>query len=94
MITGAILNFFVSVIATIFSFVPQVTSLPFGMDTAIQTFVGDVNGLLIVMPWFKIVWQLALFAILIKGVLLLLHFIVFVINIVRGSGSQLPTRSG
>jgi len=91
MITSFILSFFLSSLTYITSWLPSVTSLPFNMDTAITTFVGDINGLIIVMPWMKIVWQLALFALLIKALFLALHFGVFLLNIIRGSGTKAPT---
>jgi hypothetical protein len=62
----------VAFLQIIFVIFPVVTTLPFGMDSALTTVVGYVNSFLLQFPLLTIVWQLTLWYMGIKIFLIIL----------------------
>lgn len=75
----------------VFSPLPLITQLPFGMDSAIVFFVGIVKGFCYVMPPFAPVLQALILYFTFRFALLSLQFVTYIINIIRGAGAHLPS---
>jgi len=75
-----------AILVILTSFLPVVDELPFGMDFALSFFVGTVNGLIALMPWFGIVWTFVLWGLGIKTLLFIFHWSIFFYNMFAGGG--------
>jgi len=64
-------------------FFPVVTELPFGLDEAFVIFVSTIKGLISLLPWLEIVWNIMLLALGVKVLLFTWHWIHTIINLVR-----------
>jgi len=74
----------ISVVATVLGlFFEPVTELPLGIDEALTFFVGTITGLISVMPWLEIVWQILLLGLSIKILLFTWHWIKYIIDLFR-----------
>ena len=78
-----------TILNSIFAFLPKVTVLPLGMDSAVQVVFGFMHGALIAFPMFQITWTLLLWYFGIKIGLLGLRFAILAVNFVRGSGASI-----
>jgi len=76
-----------AILAILTNFLPVVTELPFGMDFALTFLVSTINALITLMPWFGIVWTYILWAMLIKSLLFIFHWVIFFLNQFSGGGS-------
>jgi len=82
-----ILIFFASILVTaldvIFSWLPIVTELPFGMEGAVITGVGIIKGLSAVVPFLLL--PLALFPVfvILESVFFLFYLVIFILRILR-----------
>jgi len=83
------LKFVSSFLSSIFFLFPVVTSLPFGIDEALSYGFGLFYSFLEVMPPLVTVFQAFLLFLSIKFALYGLKFVLFIINLIRGSGAQL-----
>lgn len=59
----------------IYPLLPVVTELPFGIDEALQFFVGNIRALIELLPWLATVWNLFLWALFIKSLLFIFHWV-------------------
>jgi len=86
MIFTTLLALFSAIINVIFSFLPTVTALPFGIDTQLQYFVGFIHGFLTVMPWLQYPFNLFLFGLAVEFSIFTYHFSVTVLRWFRAIG--------
>lgn len=84
---------FITVLDYLMFFLKDVTSLPFGIDPAINKFGQIVAAFIDLMPWFEVVWNLLTLALYIKFILFAWHWIKYLIGLIRGS-SHGPVGSG
>jgi len=56
MIWYYLLSFFGNLLNAAFSFLPEVTTLPLGMDLALTTMVGSFKAIYEIMPWFGVIF--------------------------------------
>jgi len=77
MIWYVVLNALVSGINTLFAWLPHVTELPYGIDTALTTTFGYWYAFLAVMWPLEIVWTMVLFYYGIKVGLFFLRMVPF-----------------
>jgi len=80
-----------ALLVVVTAFMPVVTELPFGMDTALVFFVGTIKALLQLMPWLQIVWNLILWAIFIKSLLFAWKWVQWFIQLFAKSGGSTPS---
>jgi len=66
MFTVVKITTFLAVFLLLTQFLPEVTSLPFGLDYALTFFVGTIHGILKVMPFLITTWNLILAALAIE----------------------------
>jgi len=81
-----------AILVIVTNFLPVVTELPFGMDAALTFFIGAINGLLAIMPWMELPWTLVLWALFIKSLLFIFHWVIFFLNLFAGGGSAPGSR--
>lgn len=85
MIIYLFISVVISLIGFLFGLLPDVVELPFGMDAVLVFFVQTVNSIIAIMPWFDIIWELILFAIVVEALFFLFYWIKYFIGLVRGS---------
>jgi len=61
------------IIDLVFSFLPKVTELPFGLDSIMASAVGTVQAVISMFPPLQIVWICVLAAVIIRMSLLTYH---------------------
>lgn len=83
MIFNFILQFFVTFINAVFSILPQITELPFGLDSILTTAVQIFNGAMTTIPYLQIVWTCFLW---------LMGFEIFLYTMKLFMGSRAPAQ--
>src|ERR1700687_3901155 len=81
-----VLNIIVIVVNFFFSFLPTVTSLPFGLESIMATVYGSYKGMTAIFPFLATGIQLALFAISIEMSYKVWQLITKIVGWIRGSG--------
>lgn len=61
-------NFFTGLLTDVFSWVPKVTQLPFGIDSFLISAVGYVNSFLTVFWIFQPIWNCFLFYVFFRSI--------------------------
>lgn len=82
MIYVYIVNWLIVFVNALFSWLPSVSTLPFGMDTPLVTAFGYWNGFLEVVWPFQILWACVLWYYALKVSLLFIRMIPYVGNAV------------
>jgi len=80
-------NTFIQLLDLATFFLNDITTLPFGIDNAMNMFVGTIKALLDIMPWFQTPWILMLLALSISFGLWIWYWVRYVINVIRGAGA-------
>ena len=81
-----ILNIVVIVINFVFSFLPKVTTLPFGLEATLTTVYGSYKAMTAIFPFLGVGIQLAVFAITIEVSYKVWQLVTKIVGWIRGSG--------
>lgn len=79
----AIINSFSYVLDTL-QYFPIVTSLPYGVDSVLTSFVATVQALIVELPFLAIIWQLFLLSLLVQFILWIFELTLMIYGIIRG----------
>jgi len=84
MILQLLLNFVLAVLNAIFSWLPPVIELPFGVDSILVTAVRYFHGAMTTVPYLQVVWTCFLWALAFELLMLVLKIIL---------GSRVPANN-
>lgn len=83
MIVYFLIQIVLNVLQIALFWLPDVTSLPFGIEEALTFFGSTIKGLTVVLPFMELPWKLALFALYLHYLMWSWHWIKWFIERVR-----------
>lgn len=75
----------ISIILLILGYAPEITQLPFGMDSVFSTFVGTIHGVLETIEFLIVPWYLFIAYLTIESAFFLWKWINYFIDVYKSS---------